>query len=108
MNNGEALTLAMCNTYIVLFVFLKLALPTKYKRGKGNKTMEFFCYNYKETTTMEDDSRKKNEKKKQGKGTKSQGNRYNKNITFLLLSSWLRWLQNQTHLFEMTSYVWFD
>jgi hypothetical protein len=26
----------------------------------------------------------------------------------LLLSSWLRWLQNQTHLFEMTSYVWFD
>jgi len=36
--------------------------------------------------TMEDGLRKKSEKNKQGKGTKSQGNHYHKNIMFLLLS----------------------
>jgi len=75
MNNGEALTLTMCNTCIVLFVFFKLALPTRLKRGKrGKKTMKFLCCNYKEMMTMEDGSTKKSEK-------------------------------NQTHLSEMTSYV---
>jgi hypothetical protein len=33
---------------------------------------------------MEDGSRKKSEKNKQGKGTKSQGNHYHKNIIFFV------------------------
>jgi hypothetical protein len=87
MNNGEALTLTMCNKCIVLFVFFKLALPTRLKRGKRKKTMKLHCCSYKEMTTIEDGSRKKSEKNKQGKGTKSQDNHCHKNITFLLLSS---------------------